>query len=425
MTHERVVIVGAGHAGGRAAEALRQNGYPGAITLIGAEPEPPYERPPLSKAVLLGKAEPESTYLHERAFYSRNGIELQVGSCVRTLRPHEHEVVLGDGSVIAYAKLLLCTGSRARLLPGLHSLPPGIHYLRTLADCLALAKELQPGRRLVAVGGGFIGLEIASSALERGLHVTVVEQKDTLLDRVVPSEIGAEIERLHRSRGVDVRLRSTVAQLHGTSRVEAVTLSDGITLPVDVMVIGIGVVPNIELAQFAGADCGDGVVVDEYCRTSLPDVYAAGDVTNHPNPILNKRLRLESWQNAQNQAIAAAKSMLGVGAPHAEVPWFWSDQLGQNIQILGAAGPDTRIHWRGERGSDKCVALGFEGERLVSAVAFNAPRELRFVRKLIESRANVAPEVVCDPSTELKELAVNASLDRGTTIGLKAAARLY
>lgn len=411
MADDRIVIVGAGQAGGRAAEALRGHGFLGAIILIGEESEPPYERPALSKSVLVGEEPAERTFLHPAEYYRANGIELLLGVRADSIDPDRRVLVLADGRSIGYAKLAICTGSRLRRL-GTGPELPGVHYLRTLRDCAALAGDLIPGRRLVVIGGGFIGLELAASARKLGLEVTVVEQKPSLLDRVLPAEIAAHVENLHTAHGIAVRLNCTVAAVRGASRVESVELADGGTLPADVVAIGIGVIPNTELAEAAGAAVSNGVLVDEYGQTSLPGVYAAGDVTNHPNPILGRRLRLESWQNAQNQAIAVAKNMLGQRTPYSEVPWFWSDQLGHNIQLVGVAPARADVVWRGSRADGRCMAFTVDGDCITSATAFNGAAELRFARKLIERRTPVTREVLSDPSRALKDIAAGSARPR-------------
>ena len=398
------MIVGAGQAGARSAEALRIHGFNGAITLIGEEAERPYERPPLSKSLLMGEEPFNRAYLHSEDYYRTNGIELVLATRVESIEPHSKELTLAGGRSIAYTKLAICTGSRPRRLGVADPRLSGVHYLRTLRDCGALAKELVPGRRLVAVGGGFIGLELASSAHKLGLHVTVVEQKPSLLDRAVPAQIGTYVQSLHAAHGIDVRVNCEVTALRGTAQVESVELADGRTLPADVVAVGIGILPNSELAEAAGAASNDGLLVDEYGETSLSDVYAAGDVTNHPNPILGRRVRLESWQNAQNQAIAIARNMLGARSPYAEVPWFWSDQLGHNIQLLGIAQSQDEVVWRGDRDAGRCMAFTLADGHVTSAIAFNNGGDLRFARRLIESAAQIAPEVLRDTSRPLKDI---------------------
>lgn len=402
---ESILIIGAGQAGGRAAEALRNAGYAGKITLVGDEAEPPYERPALSKGVLLGTEKPDSTHVHPAGWWREKNIELVCGVRAEAIAPASRSVLLSDGARIAYEQLILATGSRVRPLIGVNDRLAGVHYLRTLADCLRLAGELQPGRRMVVVGGGFIGLEVAAAAVKCGLQVTVVERQAALLERALPADIAAEIERMHRAQGVDVRLGAGVAELRGDDRVRAVGLADGGEIGADVVVIGIGIIPNTELAEAAGAASADGVVTDEFGRTDVAGLWAAGDVTSHYNPVLGRRVRLESWQNAQNQAIAVAKNLCGSLVPYAEVPWFWSDQYGVNIQMAGLAMAGTRTVWRGDPAGGRAMAFSLLGERLVCATAFNAGGEIRFARKLIESGAPVDARALADGATRLKDLA--------------------
>ncbi len=413
---ERILIVGAGQAGGRAAEALRGAGYAGPVTLVGDETEPPYERPALSKGVLLGDEAPESTYLHAREAWRAKDIELITGVRAEAIAPGSRSVLFADGRRMGYGQLILATGSRVRPLIGVDDTLAGVHYLRTIADARRLAEDLVPGRRMVVIGGGFIGLEVASSAAKRGLSVTVVERQAALLERALPADIAAAVERMHRARGVDVRLGAAVAALHGTGRVTAVGLADGTELPADVVVIGIGIIPNTELAEAAGAHSADGVVTDEFGRTSVEGLWAAGDVTSHYNPVLGRRVRLESWQNAQNQAIAVAKNAVRANdagaAPvaYAEVPWFWSDQHGVNIQVTGLAEAGARTVWRGDPAAGKAMAFSLLDERIVCATAFNAGGEIRFARKLIESRRPVQAAALADSGTKLKDLAAPAQV---------------
>ncbi|MBK8063908.1 MAG: FAD-dependent oxidoreductase [Betaproteobacteria bacterium] len=411
---ERILIVGAGQAGARAAEALRGAGFAGEVGLIGDEPELPYERPALSKGVLLGEEAADTTRIHPAEFYREQRIALHVGVRAEAISPGSRSVLLSDGVRLDYDKLLLCTGSRVRPLIGADDSLGGLHYLRTLADCARLARELQPGRRMVVIGGGFIGLEVASSAAKRGLAVTVVERQSSLLERALPADIAAHVERLHRERGVAVRTGAAVARIAGDAagkRVAAVEFTDGSALPADLVVVGIGIIPNTELAEAAGAESADGVVVDEYGCTSVEGIWAAGDVTNHFNPILGRRVRLESWQNAQNQAIAVARNMVQDPQPYAEVPWFWSDQHGVNIQMAGVAEARAQTVWRGEPGTTRALAFSLLDGRVVCAVAFNAGGEMRFVRKLIETRAQAPAAALADIGYKLKDLVKNLAAE--------------
>ena len=409
MTAERIVIVGAGQAGGRAAEALRREGFKGQVLVFGDEPHEPYERPALSKGVLLGQAPARSTLIHPREWYASQNIELRTSQRIEAIAPQSRNLITADGHAIEYSKLLLCTGSRVRPLTIAPDGMRGVHYLRTIADSETLRRALGACRSLVVIGGGFIGLEVASSAAQLGINVTVVERQPALLDRALPAGIASQVEQLHRARGVTIELNARATSIAGADAVKGVVLEDGRELPADVVVIGIGVIPNTELAEAAGARSSDGVVVDEYCRTTVPDLYAAGDVTSHYNPILGRHIRLESWQNAQNQAIAAARNMLGAGKPYAEVPWFWSDQYDCNIQLAGVVEPGLEIVWRGERQNTKCMAFGLLEGKVRLAVAFNSGGELRAARRLVEFGVSVAPQSLADPSVKLKELVPEAA----------------
>ena len=404
-----MVIVGGGQAGGRAAEALRAVGFAGEVVLFGEERHEPYERPRLSKTVLTRDEPAGAATIRPREWYAAQGISLRTRSRIEAIAPRSHAVITAEGQRLEYSKLLLCTGSRVRPLTGAPDGLAGVYYLRTLEDAERLAAELEPGRRLVVIGGGFIGLEVASSALKRGVAVTVVEREKALLDRALPAPIAAQVAALHTEHGVALRLGVPVARIHGNGTVKSVQLADGGELAADLVVIGVGIIPNTELAETAGAASSDGLVVDEYCRTTLEDVYAAGDVTNHYNPILGRRLRLESWQNAQNQAIAAAHNIAGRSRPYAEVPWFWSDQLGTNIQMVGVAEPGMELLWRGNR-----LAFGLAQGCLRLAVGFNMGGEIRAARRLIESRAPLPAERLADPAIKLKDLLTEATCSAST-----------
>src|SRR5208282_1385057 len=293
-------------------------------------------------------------------------------------------------------KLLLTTGGRVRTLP--FALPgmPGIFYLRTLAESLALGAALKEAKRVAVIGGGFLGLEVAASATKLGLAVTLLELKPHLLDRAMAPEIAHFIADIHRRKGVELRLGASVTGIAGKERFAAVELAQGTRVDADLAVVAVGILPNSELAAAAGAAIGNGILVDEFGRTSLPDIYAAGDVADHPNPVLGHRLRLESWQNAQNQAIAAARAMCGVATPYAEVPWFWSDQYEFNIQMVGAPLKTDEIVVRGEPASGRFLCFNLASNVVVGATAFNMGGEIRFARKLVELKARVEPSVLAD-----------------------------
>ena len=397
---ETFVVVGAGHAGGRAVEALRGAGFDGRIVLAGAETHLPYERPPLSKEVLAKDKDLGFCLTNSEDWYADNRIEVILGDPVRVLDPGRRRIVLDSGREVAYSRLLLATGARVRRL-SLDDLA-GVHYLRAIDDALALRRDLRDGANIVVVGGGFIGLEVAASARQRGCAVTVLESMPALLGRMAAPGIAEYVADLHRRNGVDVRTGVTVTAFEGGPRVEGVALAGGEVLAADAVVVGIGVVPNVELAADAGIETDNGVLVDEFCRTSAPDVYAAGDVTNHYNPLFGKRMRLESWQNAQNQAIAAAKIMAGGDEPFAEVPWLWSDQFDLNLQIAGAGMDADETVTR--ENANGFIVFQRAGGRLIGAIAVNRPRDMRAARTLIAKRPDVPWADLADESIPLRKL---------------------
>ena len=394
------VVVGAGHAGGRAVEAMRGAGFEGRIVLAGSEAHLPYERPPLSKEVLSKDKELDYCLTNSEDWYADNQIEVMLGDPVRGLDLGRRLIVLDGGGEVPYSRLLLATGARVRRL-ALDDLA-GVHYLRTIDDALALRRDLRDGSKIVVIGGGFIGLEVAASARARGCAVTVLESLPGLLGRMASPEIARHVEGVHRHNGVDIRKGVSVTALEGGARVERVVCANGDVFEADAVTVGIGVVPNAELAGAAGIETDNGILVDEFCRTSDRHVYAAGDVTNHFNPLFGKRMRLESWQNAQNQAIAAAKVMCGGDEPFAEVPWLWSDQFDINLQIAGlGADADETISREGE---DGFIVFQRTAGQLVGAVAVNRPRDMRAARTLIAKHPDVPAADLADHSKPLRKM---------------------
>ena len=405
MTRTTHVIVGGGLAAARAAKAMRDKSFDGRIVIVAAEPHPPYDRPPLSKAVLLGAAPLESTRLLTPEFFREKDIELRLGATAEAIDRTARRVRLSDGEAVAYDKLLIATGARARRLTIPGSDLGGIFYLRGLDDCAALGAALRPDAAVAIVGGGYIGLEVAASARKRGCRVSVLEAQGAVLSRITAPEVAAWFEELHRASGVDVHTGVAVAGFGGKGgRVDHVLLSDGRRIAADVVVIGVGAVPNAELAAEAGLAVENGITVDGQARTADSHIFAAGDATNHPNPLLGRRIRLESWQNAQNQAIVAATAMCGGEARYAEIPWFWSDQHDVNLQIVGL--PDTwdRIV---TRRYDKARSLTFvyvRDGRVVGGNALNAPRDIPVLRQLIQARHPVDAATLADAARPLREL---------------------
>lgn len=401
---ERVVIVGAGQAGARTALALREQGWQGDITLAGDEAEHPYERPPLSKAVLTGTARPGDATILSQADCSEHAIELLRGDSVVGFDPAAHHVRLASGPRLAYDHLVLATGSRARQLslPGAHL--PGVFTLRTARDALALRAQLLPGASVALVGGGFVGLEVAASAASVGCRVTVVEAYRHVLGRVVTPTIAQAVERLHRAHGVDVRTNTRIEAIEGVDGVRRLLLADGSSIEADVVVVGIGALANDGLAISAGMACGDGIFVDEAARTRMPRVYAVGDVARHDSLWGARSVRLESWENAELQAVTAARSIVDKPAARRGAPWFWTDQFDSNLQILGFPGPRHEVIVRGSLEADSWCAFMVDGERIAAACLWNAGRERRNVAQLMEAGRTVSPAALADRSVSLREL---------------------
>jgi 3-phenylpropionate/trans-cinnamate dioxygenase ferredoxin reductase subunit len=409
-----IAIVGAGQAGGWSAQTLRREGFTGRIVLIGDEAHPPHERPPLSKAVLAGEAAPESTSLLGPEAFAALALDWRPRARVTRIDRAAKRLEFVDAELLAYDKLILCTGGRARTLaiPGADG--KGVHTLRTIDDALALAPLLQSGKRVVVIGGGWIGLEAAATARMKGADVVVVEAQGRLCERTVPREMSEHLLALHRSHGTRVmlgaRLKAFSSNEHGRS---VVKLVDGHTLECDAVVVGVGLVPNDELARDAGLACDGGVIVDAQCRTSDPDILAAGDVAVTPNPWAGRPLRLESWQNAQEQGMAAARSALGFEVDYQPLPWFWSDQYGMNLQIYGVPQPSHRVVMRGGRGgrgergepgSDSFVLFYLDGDVVKAALGPNAAKDLRYARRLIERGLPVDPQRLCDVAMPMSKV---------------------
>jgi 3-phenylpropionate/trans-cinnamate dioxygenase ferredoxin reductase component len=405
----RIVIVGAGHAGGRAAEALREAGHTGPLSLVGGELYPPYERPPLSKDMLSGAMPAERTYLRPWQWYANASIVLRTGSAAVEIDRSHRRVRLADGDTLSYDLLVLATGARARRLnvPGADG--ANVFTLRGIDDALAVKRRLAAGKRLAVIGAGFVGLEIAATARRCGMEVTVLETAAQPLARVVASEFGYFFADLHRREGVEIRTGVTVDAIDSDARGVRLYTSDGVTVTADAAVVGIGAVPNTELAEAAGLTVDDGIVVDQWGRSSDPRVRAIGDVSRHFNPFLNRHIRLESWHNAQSQAVTVARAMMGDAAPYAEVPWFWTDQYDVNVQIAGAPVRWDSVVARGEPFENGYMHIFMEQDVPVGAIAINNGREMRSLRKMIAQRDRVDRDALGDPARKLQDLAAGAN----------------
>jgi 3-phenylpropionate/trans-cinnamate dioxygenase ferredoxin reductase subunit len=396
------VVVGAGQAGASLVAKLRTEGFDGRITLIGSEPVPPYQRPPLSKKYLLGEIALERLYLRPREFYAANGVELRLGTAVSRIDRQRKTVELSNETV-GYDKLVLATGSVPLHLPAaMGGALKGVHVVRTLADVDALAPEIRPGRSVLIIGGGYIGLEVAAVTVRKGLRVTVVEQAERILNRVSAAETAAYFRELHRSHGVDLREKVAVQRLDGEQHVERVRLSDGSAMPVDFVILGIGVRPADDLAAAAGLEIENGVRTDEYGQTSDASIFAAGDCASFPHE--GSRIRLESVPHAIDHAEMVAMNMLGARQVYVPRPWFWSDQYDVKLQIAGLnAGYDSVISRPGAR-PDSVSFWYYRGPKLLAVDASNDPRAYTVAKRLIEAGESPLPEAVSDPKTELRSL---------------------
>ena len=396
------MIVGAGHAARRTAEALRERDAAARIVMIGAERALPYDRPALSKDALLTDGGEQRAFVRDAAWYDAQRIELRLGTRVDAIERDAQRVRLDDGTTLAYARLVLATGSRVRMFGG--EIDAGVtpHYVRTVDDARALRAQLVPGRRVAVLGGGFIGLEVAAAARQLGCDVTVIDPAPRLLQRALPEVVGAYAHRLHDARGVVFQM-TTLPRAIRRAPGGAIVETDRGDVPADLVVVGIGVVPNVELAQAAGLDVDNGIRVDAGCRTVDPAIFAAGEVTMHFNPLLGRHVRIESWQVAENQPAVAAANLLGADETYAELPWLWSDQYDCNLQMLGLFGSERTIVVRGDpaNGAFTVFGLGDDG-RIVAVAAANLGRDLGASRRLIAAGAVPDPVKLADPAVNLK-----------------------
>jgi 3-phenylpropionate/trans-cinnamate dioxygenase ferredoxin reductase component len=402
---DTMVVVGGGLAGAKAAETLRSEGFDGRVVLIAEEPERPYERPPLSKDYLNGGKERDVIYVHDAGWYGEHDVELRTGVRAVSLDPAAHEVELAGGERLGYRALLLATGAAPRRLPLPGADLDGVHYLRTAADSDALKASLASGdRNVVVVGAGWIGLEAAAAARSYGNTVTVVEPQPQPLRAVLGDEIGAVFAQLHRDKGVDLRLSTGVREFRGDgSRVQAVVTDAG-EVPADVVVVGVGVVPRTELAESAGLEIANGVVVDASLRTSAPDVYAAGDIAFWPHPRYGRRIRVEHWANALNGGPVAAKAMLGQEVTYDRLPYFFTDQYDLGMEYSGLSGADAQVVTRGDTDSREFIAFWLEDGRVQAAMNVNIWDVTDDLQALVRADRPVDTARLADPAVPLKDL---------------------
>ena len=396
-----VVIVGAGQAGGWVALTVRDLQPERTVILIGEEDHPPYERPPLSKDVLAGKASLESTYLKPLTHYADAGIDLRLGHRVTAISPQAKTVTLSTGATLAYDQLVLATGMQPRplSLPGADH--PRVRALRTIQDLAPIRPFLAPGHKVVCIGAGFIGLEIAAIASRSGCAVTVLEAGPVAMGRVVAPEVSASIVRRHERQGVTFRFNVSIEAIEDSDGAALVRLAGGDGIPADLVIVGIGGLTNCQLARDAGIACDNGISVDAEGRTSAPNIFAAGDVCRQYSVALGRTIRLESWQNAQNQAIAVGKLIAGAPEPYVDLPWFWTDQYEDSFQIVGAPERWDRVIWRGSPYDDKFTAIYLLDGRVVAGNTLNNARDIRPLRQMILDRAEIDPALLENTETTL------------------------
>ena len=386
-------------------DSLRRMGYDGHLLLLGEESDLPYQRPPLSKKFLAGGIDAERLLFRPANYFEKQKIEVRCGVSVTAVDPVARTLTIDGSEALAYERLALTTGTRIRELNCPGAADADIYYVRTLEDSRRLKSRLEHSRRLAVIGGGFIGLEVAATAREAGNEVFVVEALDRLMARAVSPQISDFYRELHQSRGIDVRLSTGVEAIESADATYTVKLSGGENIVVDTIVAGIGVIPNSELAQTAGLDCDNGIVVDVHARTSEPTIVAAGDCTMHDNGFLGRRIRLESVQNAVDQAKTAAASMLGIEQEYNRVPWFWSDQFDVKLQMAGIGQPCEATALRGDIESGQFSLFYFREGKLAGADSINSPADHMACRKLLERGLELSPEQASDQAYDLMQLA--------------------
>jgi 3-phenylpropionate/trans-cinnamate dioxygenase ferredoxin reductase subunit len=398
-----IVVVGGGQAGAQAVDTLRREGFAGRLLLICDEPALPYQRPPLSKRYLSGELTAERLPFRHRAFYEEHRVELRLGLQAVALDPRARRVELADGEALGYDRLLLCLGSTARRLTCPGADLPGLFYLRTVADVAPIRAAVKPGSHAVIIGGGYIGLETAATCRQMGCEVTVLELADRVMNRVVAPSVSQFFAQEHRAQGIRILCDTRVTRLEGTGRIERVVCADGSEIAADAVIVGVGAIATTALASDAGLACNDGIIVDEYCRTQDEAIFAAGDCTNHPSLRFGRRVRIESVDNAFEQAKTAALNLLNRKIAHDRVPWFWSDQFDSKLLIAGLSQDYDQQVLRGDPASRSFSVCYLKGNELIAVEAINHSKDYMAARKLIADRAQMNPTKLANQNVSLKE----------------------
>jgi len=401
---ENLLIIGAGQSAIQCISTLKKEGYSGSITLVGEEEHLPYQRPPLSKGFLEDSIGKERLYFKKLEFFTENKVQLYLGLSAETLEIDKQKVYLSDNSELEFDKLVFATGSRVRYLDFPGSELKSIFYLRDLDDAETIKKDLETSDNIVIVGAGYIGLEAAAIAAKKNKIVTIIEMANRVMNRTVDPQISEYYLNLHQSYGVKFHFNTSLETINKLSDSLEVVCSDGTEVKADSVLIGAGVVPNVELAEKAGIHCDNGIIVDEFGQTNFKNIYACGDCTNHPNKILNKNLRLESVHNAMEQAKTVASSVMNNPMEYSQVPWFWSDQYDHKLQIVGLSGDHDLVTMRGNTSDAKFMLFYTKDEELIAVDAINNPKEFLISRKLVANKVKIKPNVISDPDTNLNDL---------------------
>ena len=401
---EHLVIVGAGQSAIQCITSLRKEDYPGLITLVGEEEHLPYQRPPLSKGFLEDTVSNERLYFKKLEFFVENKVQLKLGTKAEEIDIENNNIHLSDNTKLSFDKLVFATGSSVRKLdfPGkdLNS----IHYLRGLDDALSIKKDLQTRQNIVVVGAGYIGLEVAAIAAKQNKSVTVIEMADRVMNRTVDPQISDYYLKLHQKNGVTFKFNTSLKEIVGASNPEKVICSDGTEVKADMVIIGAGIMPNVELAENAGLSCDNGIIVNEFGKTDHANIYACGDCTNHPNKLLNKKIRLESVHNAMEQSKTVASSIINKSIEYNQIPWFWSDQYDHKLQIVGLSGEHDKVIMRGDMSEAKFMLFYTKDEKLIAVDAVNNSKEFLICKKLVANKVTIKADEISNPDTNLNDL---------------------
>mgnify|MGYP001157261240 CR=1 FL=1 len=401
---EDLVIIGAGQSAIQCINSLKKEGYAGSITMIGEEEHLPYQRPPLSKGFLEDSVNKERLYFKKLDFFTENKIQLKLGTSANKVDLENKLVFLSDDTHLSFDKLVFATGSRVRKLDFPGSNLSSIHYLRGLDDAESIKNDLERSKEVVVIGAGYIGLEVAAIAAKKNVTVSVIEMADRVMNRTVDPQISEYYLKLHQNNGVKFIFNNSLEEIKGSKKVESVLCSDGSEIKADMVIIGAGIIPNVELADQAGVFCDNGILVDEFGQTNYKNVYACGDCTSHPNKLLNKQLRLESVHNAMEQSKTVAFSALAKPLEYNQVPWFWSDQYDHKLQIVGLSGEHDNVVMRGNTKDQKFMLFYTKDNQLIAVDAVNNPKEFLICRKLVANKVKIKSEMISDINTNLNDL---------------------